>query len=227
MSTTVPATGRLAHLGRLTIHRSMFTRRFAAGCATGRCEAACCVLGVLVDVGERDRVLAHADLVGRLMTPEQEHDPARWFAREERHDPDFPSGRASHTRAGPDGCVFLDAERRCVLQKASQAAGGGLDLKPLFCRVFPLTLAAGVLSVDGLGTGRPARCCGDTPGGPLTVFDVCATELRHALGADGAATLRRLVEAAGPERPTGAGPSGTPGRRRRGRDGPGRTPRSP
>lgn len=227
MSTTVRATGRLAHLGRLTIHRSMFARRFAAGCATGRCEAACCVLGVLVDVAERDRVLAHADLVARLMTPEQEHDPARWFAREDRHDRDFPSGRASHTRAGPGGCVFLDAERRCVLHKASLAAGGGLDLKPFFCRVFPLTVAEGVLRVDDLGPVRPERCCGAAPGGPLTVFDVCGPELEHALGADGAASLRRLVEAAGPSRATGAGPSGTPGRRRRGRAGPARTPRSP
>ena len=50
MSTMVPATGRLAHLGRLTIHRSVFTLRFAAGCATARCQAACCALGVLVDV---------------------------------------------------------------------------------------------------------------------------------------------------------------------------------
>jgi Fe-S-cluster containining protein len=194
VSATLPATGRLAHLGRLAVHRSVFTRRFAAGCATARCEAACCVLGVLVDARERDQVLAHADLVRGLMTPGQELDPTRWFARAERHDRDFPSGRATHTRAGAGGCVFLDAERRCVLQKASPAAG--LDLKPFFCTLFPVTIAEGVLRVDDMGTGRPAQCCGATPGGPLTIFDVYAPELEHALGPDGAADLRRLVEAA-------------------------------
>jgi hypothetical protein len=187
------ATGRLGHLGRLTVHRSLFALRFAAGCATRRCEAACCVLGVLVDSAERDRVLAHAGLVAGCMTPEQDRDPAHWFAREERLDRDFPSGRATHTRAGAGGCVFLDAERRCVLQKASPAAG--LDLKPFLCTVFPLTVAEGVLRVDDMGASRPAHCCGATPGGPLTVFDVCGPELEHALGPDGAADLRRLLEA--------------------------------
>lgn len=193
MSTTLPASGRLAHLGRLTVHRSIFARRFATGCATRRCDASCCALGVLVDIREREQVLAHADLVRRLMTPGQDPDPAHWFAREERHDPDFPSGRASHTRAGPGGCVFLDAERRCSLQKASVAAG--VDLKPFFCTLFPITLSGGVLLVQEETDGfTQAPCCGPQHGGPLTVFDVCAAELEHALGADGLATLRAIVD---------------------------------
>lgn len=189
MSTTVPATGRLAHLGRLTIHRSVFTARFAGGCATGRCDAACCALGVLLDVGERDRVLADAERVGALMTPGQDRDPSHWFARQERHDRDFPSGRASHTRAGRDGCVFLDGERRCTLHRAG--------LKPFFCTLFPLTVAEGVLLVEAETEGLTHRsCCAAGPDGPLTVFDVCPTELEYALGPDGVADLRRLVAAA-------------------------------
>ena len=194
--TVVPATGRLAHLGRLTVHRSIFTLRFAAGYATRRCEASCCVLGVLVDVRERDRILAHADLVRQQMTPGQDPDPTQWFAPEERREPDFPSGRATHTRAGTGGCVFLDAERRCVLQKASLAAGDGLNLKPFFCTVFPLTVSQGVLRVDDEDERlRRAPCCGTRAGGPQTVFDVCAAELEHMLGADGVADLRRLADA--------------------------------
>jgi Fe-S-cluster containining protein len=186
MSTTMPATGRLAHLGRLTIHRSVFARRFAAGCSTARCDASCCALGVLVDAGERDRVLADAGRVRGLMTPGQDPDPAHWFAREERHDRDFPSGRASHTRAGPDGCVFLDGERRCTLHRAG--------LKPFFCTVFPLTVAEGVLLVEEDAQGLThRRCCAAAPGGPLTVFDVCPAELEHALGPEGTADLRRLA----------------------------------
>src|SRR5262245_40582325 len=135
MSTIMPASGRLRHLGQLTVHRSVFAGRFPAGCATSRCDASCCALGVLMDVAERDRILAEAARVQALMTPGQDPDPTHWFSRDEFADRDFPSGRASHTRAGVDGCVFLDAERRCTLHRAG--------LKPFFCTVFPLTIADG------------------------------------------------------------------------------------
>lgn len=194
MRPTVPATGCLAHLGRLTIHRSLLARRFAAECSTARCDASCCALGVLVDAGERDRVLAAADRVRDLMTPGQDPDPAHWFARDELHDRDFPSGRASHTRAGRDGCVFLDGERRCTLHRAG--------IKPFFCRVFPLTVIGGALLLEEDGRGLTRReCCAATPGGPLTVLDACPAEVEHALGADGAADLRRLLAALPPEPP--------------------------
>jgi Fe-S-cluster containining protein len=186
MSTTVLARGQLAHLGRLTIHRSVFTTRFAAGCSTARCDASCCALGALVDAAERDRVLADAERVGALMTPGQDRDPAHWFARQERPDRDFPSGRASHTRAGPQGCVFLDGERRCTLHRAG--------LKPLVCAVFPLAVAQGVLRPEDAMPGlmRP-QCCAPTPDGPLGVLEVCGAELERALGPDGVAELRRLA----------------------------------
>jgi hypothetical protein len=186
MSTTVTARGRLSHLGRLTVHRSVFAGRFATGCDTARCDASCCALGALVDAAERDRVLAEAERVRALMTDDQDHEPAHWFAAQEHHDRDFPSGRASHTRAGPRGCVFLDAERRCTLHRAG--------LKPFLCTVFPLAAAEGVLRVESATPGLTRRqCCALEPGGPLTVFDVCAAELEHALGAEGAAELRRLA----------------------------------
>jgi Fe-S-cluster containining protein len=197
VSGTLPVNGRLAHLGRLTVDPSLLERRFAAGCATRRCDGSCCFGGVSLDVIERDRVLAHADLVRRVMTRGQDTDPAHWFQPQERVDPDFPSGRATHTGVGAKGCVFLDGNRRCSLQKASLAAGNGLDLKPFLCRWFPIMVSGGILLVDDDADdlGR-TQCCGAKAGGPLTIFEVCATELEHALGADGVVSLRRLAEAA-------------------------------
>lgn len=200
MSATLPPSGRLVHLPRLTVDRNIFDLRFGRGCATRHCDATCCATGVTLDVRERDRVLAHAELVQRAMSPGQDPDPAHWFAAEEVEDADFPSGRATHTRAGATGCVFLDAERRCVLQKASLAAGGGLDLKPFFCTAFPITLAGGVLLVDDEEIRQRARCCASTADGPLTVFDVCAMELEFMLGSEGVAALRRLAAARRPGR---------------------------
>ncbi|MGH7391492.1 MAG: hypothetical protein ACREM3_18835, partial [Candidatus Rokuibacteriota bacterium] len=192
MSDALPPTGRLAYLPGLTVDRNLFELRFERGCATWRCDATCCATGVSLDVRERDRVLAHADLVRGAMSPGQDPDPAHWFAAEEFDDADFPSGRATHTRAGATGCAFLDAERRCVLQKASLAAGGGLDLKPFFCTAFPITLSHGVLLVDDEEIRLRPRCCGSTGDGPLTVLDVCSMELEYMLGGEGVAALRLI-----------------------------------
>jgi hypothetical protein len=97
--------------------------------------------------------------------------------------------------ADEHGCVFLDADRRCVLQRASEASGGAVALKPFFCTAFPVVIDNGVLGVDpNATTTGAAECCIHDPGGPLTVFDVCAFELEHVVGAAGVAELRRLSE---------------------------------
>ncbi|HEX9668628.1 MAG TPA: DUF3109 family protein [Thermoanaerobaculia bacterium] len=184
---------RLAHLPELRIDPRLLAARFPAGCETGRCAGACCRTGVWLDPADRDRVLAHADLVRQAMDPGQPRDPRHWFACREKADPDFPSGRAVHTRVRDGRCVFLNGAGRCVLQKASQAAGNGLQLKPFFCTAFPVTLDHGVLTLDDddFRAGHP--CCEAAAEGPLTVFETCAMELRHVLGAAGVERLRQIA----------------------------------
>jgi hypothetical protein len=148
----------------------------------------------LVDVAQRDQILAHADLVQRAMDGSQDRDPARWFEDTESADPDFPSGRVVGTRVRDERCVFLDSAQRCVLQTATIAAARpGLDLKPFFCAAFPITIAAGTLWIDELCLEMPAPCCRPTAGGTLGVFDVCEVELRHVLGSEGLGELRELA----------------------------------
>ena len=69
---------------------------------------------------ERDRVLAHADLVRRRdgSRPAARHAAVVQPARRSSI-PTFPSGRAVHTRVRDGRCVFLNGDGRCVLQKAS------------------------------------------------------------------------------------------------------------
>jgi hypothetical protein len=153
--------------------------RFAPGCATRLCAAACCRSGVWLDPRERDRVLAHVDVVRQAMDPDQPRDPRLWFSRRSVADADFPSGRAVHTRVRKGRCVFLNAAGRCVLQKAS-AADGGLQLKPFFCAAFPVTIDHGVLTLDDAKCRAGQPCCAPAAFGPLTVFETCATELRHS-----------------------------------------------
>jgi hypothetical protein len=164
--------------------------RFAAGCDTRRCVGGCCRTGVWLDPGERDRVLAHAGLVRQAMDPGQPRDPRRWFSRRVVADPDFPSGRAVHTRVRNGRCVFLDRAGRCVLQKASAP---GRELKPYFCTAFPLTIDHGRVTLDDRDIRAGQPCCDTTAGGPVTVFEACAMELRHVLGRTGVARLRRAA----------------------------------
>jgi uncharacterized protein DUF3109 len=164
--------------------------RFAAGCDTALCNGRCCRTGVWLDPEERDRVLAHAGLVRQQMDPGQPRDPRHWFSRRVVADPDFPSGRAVHTRVRGGRCVFLDRAARCVLQKAS---GPGRELKPYFCTAFPLTIDRGRVTLDDAPFRAGQPCCDTTAGGPETVFEACAAELRHVLGQAGVARLRRAA----------------------------------
>jgi len=188
---------RQRHLPALAVSPEIFGIRFASHCDTRNCKAVCCADGTTVDVTERDAILAHADAVKAVMTPGQDTDTTHWFEDREVDDRDFPSGRASYTMADENGCVFLDSQRRCVLQVASEKSGGAMKLKPFFCTAFPIVIDGGVLSVDPLSnTVGTTDCCSEDPSGPRTVLDVCAMELDHVLGAEGVEELRKLAEGA-------------------------------
>jgi hypothetical protein len=185
----------LSHLPDLTVNDSILETRYAPGSSPGHCDGTCCRSGVKVDVAHRDLILAHAELVRRAMDPGQECDVARWFEERETPDADFPSGRCVGTQVHGDGCVFLDAARRCVLQTATiDAARPGFDLKPFFCSAFPVTIAAGALWIDEMCLDAPARCCRPTPRGARGVLDVCTAELAHVLGHEGLEELRTVAK---------------------------------
>jgi hypothetical protein len=189
---TLKARGPI-HRRELRIAPDLFEARFASGCSTRRCEGGCCRGGVWLDPGERDAILAHADLVREAMDPGQPRDTRRWFSRRVNEDPDFPSGRAVHTRKRNGACVFLNGEGRCVLQKASMTARGGLKLKPFFCTAYPMTIMNGVLMLDDNDYRSEPACCGSSKRGRLTVLQTCEMELRHVLGAAGVKRLRRIA----------------------------------
>jgi hypothetical protein len=180
------------HRRELRIAPTLLEARFGSGCQTRRCEGVCCRGGVWLDPGERDAILAHADLVREAMDPGQPRDTRRWFSRRVIRDPDFPSGRAVHTRKRKGRCVFLNGGGRCVLQKAS-AARGAPKLKPFFCTAYPVTIVDGVLTLDDEDYRTEPACCGSSPAGRLTVFQTCDMELRHVLGAAGIKRLRRIA----------------------------------
>ena len=168
--------------GSYRISPELVTRGFAAGCGPERCNAACCSAGgAYVDVRERDRILAHAELIAPHLDDSQNPDPAQWFEPEEKLDPDFPSGKCAGTAQRDGRCNFLDRRNRCSLQSAALAHGlHKWALKPMYCALFPLDLSAGVLKLDG--RVRHGECCAPTPEFARSALAACREEVVHLVG---------------------------------------------
>jgi len=179
----------LPYISDLQVNEDVFTARFAADADSSRCSAHCCRAGVLVDIGHRDRILSEAALVHEYMEPAQEHDPAKWFVAEDEEDVDFPSRRAINTTLVGGTCVFLDSQRRCVLQRAEERPPG---LKPFYCRAFPIVIVEGRLTLNCDHCPDDTQCCGIVAQGERTALDVFRFELTHVLGAEGMRELERI-----------------------------------
>ena len=195
--TEAPAAGRsfplrrhhLSYISDLRVGEEVFTARFATEADSSHCSAYCCRAGVLVDIAHRDRILAEAALVREYMEPSQERDPSKWFNAEDEEDIDFPSRRAINTTLVGGTCVFLDSQRRCVLQRAEERSPG---LKPFYCRAFPIVIVEGRLTLNCDHCPDETQCCGIVAHGDRTALDVFRFELTHVLGADGVRELEQV-----------------------------------
>ena len=185
---------RLRHIQQLEVHENIFTSRFDRECSVARCDAQCCRGGVFVDLEEKERILAHAGMIGKHMEPHQTKDTTLWFEDRLLEDSDFPSGHAVGTTVRDYGCVFLQSDGRCVLQVA--ASREGMDdhlLKPFYCFAYPITVDHGVLMLDQPDFARRTECCTATPSGQRTVLDVCRDELEYVLGSEGYRALEEVA----------------------------------
>jgi hypothetical protein len=178
----------LPHLQVLTVEPKLLAARFDRECATSRCTGRCCEGGVWTDAAEYAAILKSAAVIQKQMDLSQERNPDHWFDPTPRDDADFPSGSAMGTTVVNGACVFLGADRRCVLQKASSSETG--NLKPFFCAAFPLTICEGTLCLDD---ADDTACCTPSADGPLSVFGLCAEELEHVVGIDGVTELRAVA----------------------------------
>ncbi|MBN1399076.1 MAG: DUF3109 family protein [Bacteroidetes bacterium] len=187
---------RLKHIPELKIDPEITRYRFTRGCSTCNCEGACCAEGVLLDLKEKEKILAHAEIIKKYLEPQQEHDASKWFDQEIEYDIDFPSGKCDGTAVINERCVFLDSKGLCALQKA--AAAEGMDkfyLKPFFCVAFPLVIDGHVLAIDETDFIKNPNCWCIAEGGSLTIFDVCHEEFEYILGQEGLEEIEKLFEA--------------------------------
>lgn len=173
----------------------IFTQGFVEYCDISKCSGGCCHSGVYADLGERERILAHAEKIAAVMYPSQPKSPEAWFDGEVIDDTDFPSGKAegtaTHSRNGglsgfDEGCVFLDDRHFCSLQVA--AADAGLHRwawKPDYCILFPITVVEKVITYDD-SHSEDLHHCGPKgiSGYVRSVFEAMTEELTYFLGAE-------------------------------------------
>jgi Fe-S-cluster containining protein len=185
---------RMAHVPELRVDPVVLTPVFHASCSMRNCNGQCCAEGVLVDMADKERILAHADLIRKYLEPGMESDASKWFDGVVERDIDFPSGSCEGTSASGRGCVFLDSRGLCTLQKAAMAEGmDKFALKPFYCVAYPLTVDRGVLTVEDADfTNRPT-CCSAVDRGALHVTDVCREELEFMLGPDTTNELEQII----------------------------------
>src|SRR5262245_47237299 len=184
---------RLSHLPVLYVGESIARAKMLSVCNSMHCTSACCGTGVLADRNEQARILAHADVVRRAMDPEQEQDESKWFDDEILVDHDFPSRQAVGTATTRRGCVFLNHQGRCVLQKATNLGVTDVPLKPFYCTAFPITIHQGTLSLDVDNVEGTRHCCQPASGGVVSAVDAFRAELDHVLGLEGVSELRELL----------------------------------
>ena len=162
-------------------------------CGFPACRAACCLYGVWVDIIERDRILASAELVGSCLTPDH-CESSTWFETIHEADPHTPSGEVVHTRVlenvshyGGTGCVFLREDSKCGLQVAGELQlNDPWRLKPFYCILHPLDLdEEGRITLDETALlVEEAASCLVRAEEEIPLLKTFEPELRYFLGGD-------------------------------------------
>jgi Fe-S-cluster containining protein len=136
---------------------AVFTKRVVTDCMSYGCTIiagnkkkldACCQYGCDVDLTERDAILAKADVIRPVLSPEVQNLP--WFDESKPEtDPDTPSGTVVRTAVHNEGCLFLTHDKRgCAIHRASLEQGWDFrGVKPTICRLFPLTYGDGAIMI--------------------------------------------------------------------------------
>jgi len=160
-------------------------------CQLKKCEAACCLHGVWLDLNEARRIQDNAFLIRQHMPPAHQ-DPDTWFDGRQEPDPFLPSKQAVHSTVlespnhyGGTACVFLRRDHKCALQVAADTAGvHPWHFKPFYCILHPLDLdEQGRITLDqtGLLLDEPGSCLRPSAQ-PTPLLVTFEEELRYFLG---------------------------------------------
>jgi hypothetical protein len=142
-----------------------------------------------VAVVERDRILAHADLLEPIVGVPR----ADWFAAAMVPDEDFPGGAATRTSVVNGSCVFRRRDARgCALHGFALDRGDDYHaIKPMVSALFPVTFASGALLCSEELVDGSLICAGEGP----TAYEMARGELEFYFGVALVAELDLLAGA--------------------------------
>ncbi|MFZ1080361.1 MAG: DUF3109 family protein [Candidatus Kryptoniota bacterium] len=161
---------------------NIFTKGFKDPIGPNACISRCCRHGVYLDPQERDKILAHAEIIEKYFDETQTKNRGDWFNNDEEEDADFPSGKCVSTEVYNNKCVFLNKNGKCTIQVAEMEEGlQRFSLKPYYCVLFPIVKVDGVFEFDDLCAGE-ADCCTASRESKDKMVEVCSIELEHAIG---------------------------------------------
>lgn len=176
-------------VGNWTLEDLLLEARVEGRGPAHECEGGCCRHGVYVSLGERERILEYREPVRSVMDETQTTDTSLWFESEELEDEDFPGGRCVGTAVHEGKCVFLNREGLCTLQIAEADLADDLQLKPYYCRIFPLCTTRGRIEFDDICDGD-YPCCSLSEDGGTHPIEAYANEFGVVLGAAAYRELR-------------------------------------
>ncbi len=185
------------------VHPDLLEARPLSRCDLAECQSYCCNGGVWIHTSQVDDILAHQDLILPHLPPDR-RDPSKWFDGVVEPDIDYPeAGDCTGTSVvidptHPAGqtCIFLNAERLCVLQKAGMEAGEHpWRFKPFYCALHPLGLGLNMLELEeDSEVYKEGGSCSRPSGELIPLYQLFDVETKLVLGEDGYAQLDRLAQ---------------------------------
>ena len=155
------------------IHPRVTRAIYQSRASVRNCDGSCCQHGTTLSLPERDRILAHKDIVKEHMTSWVRNHPRRWFNKRVAADDDFTAGKTVTTAVYKGTCVFMRDDGLCSLQVASEKTmRKPYALKPSVCLLWPLCVHEKMLDVGVASYTRRRNCCAPMREGSRTIMQV-------------------------------------------------------
>lgn len=162
-------------------------RKLRNRCDGGRCNGDCCAEGVFLTRYDARRIVAVGDALQPYLA--EPYDFAQWdFTRSS-----FMETPVLHRNTSHEQCWFLMRNRHCAVHKYALDRGIPVqDLKPYFCRLFPLSLVDIEINVMELTIDPKAfNTCLVEADEETWVYELLESDLRAAIGDEWYEELKR------------------------------------
>ncbi len=178
------------HIGAFRLSPEFLTKRkLRRQCDDYSCNGACCAEGVFLTVYDAQRIVQHGSAIQKYLV--EPYDFASWNMTR----PGYVSTPVYSRDPQHEHCWFLMRNARCAVHTYALEQGIPVqDLKPYFCRMFPLTLVDLDIDVTEIAIDPKAYDTCLVPAEQENyLFTQFETELRRTIGDAGYAQLGALA----------------------------------